>query len=60
MENFPLNEELTWGEGEDVEWSKRVEEHNFTFNPYSTVKLLKYKDALFNEPNEEKLNIRNY
>lgn len=56
MEKFPLNEELTWGEGEDVEWSKRVrEEHNFTFNPYSTVKLLKYKDALFNEPNEEKL-----
>ena len=56
MEKFPLNEKLTWGEGEDVEWSKRVrEEYNFTFNPYSTTKLLKYKEALFNEPNEEKL-----
>ena len=27
MENFPLNDELLWGQGEDVEWSKIVREH---------------------------------
>ena len=57
MEKFPFNVDLTWGEGEDVEWFKRIrEEHDFTFNPYSTTKLLKYKDPLFEKPNEKRLN----
>lgn len=50
MQNFPLNEKLSWGQGEDVEWSIRVRKHyNFSFNDNSTVYLLKYKDRIFNE-----------
>jgi len=41
----PLNEELAWGEGEDVEWSKRVRTKTvFKFNKYSTVRFSKFKD----------------
>ena len=41
----PLDEELAWGESEDVEWSKRVRKKTvFKFNKYSTVKFLKFKD----------------
>ena len=56
MENFPLDENLAWGEGEDVEWSKRIRDQiEFKFNPYSQVKLLKYKPPLFFEPDKNKL-----
>lgn len=37
MQN-PLNEKLFWGEGEDIEWSKRVREKTeFKFNKLSSV-----------------------
>jgi hypothetical protein len=42
MEEFPLDENLVWGQGEDVEWSKRVrEKYDFNMNPYSTVRIIK-------------------
>lgn len=48
MKEFPLNENLTWGEGEDVEWSKQVrQKYEFKFNKYSIVKLQKYKNPQF-------------
>ena len=41
----PLDEELAWGESEDVEWSKRVRTKTvFKFNKYSVVRFLKFKD----------------
>lgn len=49
MIEFPLNETLSWGESEDVEWSKRIrEKYPFQMNEYSTVSFLKYKDKVFN------------
>lgn len=46
MEEFPLNELLTWGQGEDVEWSQRVlSKYNFTMNKNSIVKLIKPRFA---------------
>lgn len=51
MLEFPLNENLVWGEGEDVEWSHRIREtYDFYMNKNSSVKLLKQKDPAFNEP----------
>lgn len=48
MEEFPLNEDLFWGQGEDVEWSKRIrEKYNFSINENSIVRLLKYKNPAF-------------
>ncbi len=48
MQNFPLNEELNWGEGEDVEWSLRVRKHvKFNMNQNSEVRLRKFKDKVF-------------
>jgi len=44
MEQEPLNEDLNWGESEDVEWSKRVlPKYSYRMNKYSKVKLLKDK-----------------
>jgi|SaaInlV_100m_DNA_2_1039680.scaffolds.fasta_scaffold06641_2 hypothetical protein len=41
---YPLNENLSWGEGEDVEWSNRIRHVlNYRCNFNSKVKLLKYK-----------------
>lgn len=41
-----LDENLFWGDGEDVEWSLRVREQTkFQFNPYATVKYTKLKDT---------------
>jgi hypothetical protein len=49
MQRFPLDETLSWGESEDVKWSKQVREHyNFSINTNSSVKLLKLKDRVFN------------
>lgn len=31
----PLNETLTWGESEDIEWSLRVRDQGLRFNPFS-------------------------
>lgn len=48
MEEFPLNENLFWCQGEDVEWSKRIrEKYNFSINKDSIVRLLKYKNPAF-------------
>jgi len=50
MENNKLNENLIWGQGEDVEWSHRVRKKiKFEFNNYSTIKLQKQKDIYFKE-----------
>jgi hypothetical protein len=50
MKEFPLNENLIWGESEDVEWSKRVrQKYNFSMNDKSTVHLLKQKYMDFNQ-----------
>ena len=61
MEEYPLNESLSWGEGEDVLWSKQVrEKYNFNINQNSSVKILKpNKDKVFLEPNDIKINILN-
>jgi hypothetical protein len=60
-----LNEKLKWGQGEDVEWSIRVRKiTNFSINEGSVVKLMKYKDRIFNEPTDIEIsklrNILNY
>jgi len=63
MIEFPLNEALTWGQGEDVQWSKEVRlKYDFDMNTNSTVKLMKSgKDKVFNEPNEDKVTtLKNY
>jgi glycosyltransferase involved in cell wall biosynthesis len=50
MKEFPLNEELSWGEGEDVEWSMRLrKKYDFDMNSNSSVRLLKNKDPIFDE-----------
>lgn len=54
MMEFPLDENLSWGQGEDVYWSQKVrEKYDFSMNPYSTVKSLKFKDPAFNITSEE-------
>lgn len=56
MQQYPLDEKFAWGEGEDVEWSKRVREHcTFSINERSAVKLLRQKDRVFNEIDPELL-----
>jgi len=48
MEEFLLNENLFWGQSEDVEWSKRIrQKYNFSINENSKVQLLKYKNPAF-------------
>lgn len=56
MEEFPLNENLSWGEGEDVLWSKQVrEKYNFNMNKHSKVFIMKpNKDRAFSESDENK------
>ncbi len=50
MEEYPLNEDLVWCQGEDLEWSERIKKkHNISFNINSSVKLLKQKDVIFNQ-----------
>lgn len=56
MQRFPLDESLSWGESEDVLWSRQVREHyKFSINTHSQAKLLKHKDRVFNEITPEKL-----
>ena len=46
FKQYPLNEKLFWGEGEDVEWSLRVREvTRFKMNQKSSVRYLKLKDV---------------
>ena len=57
----PLNEDLLWGESEDVEWSKRVREiTEFKINTQSSVRLLKQKWMDFNFMNDERLKLFKY
>lgn len=45
MLSYPFNENLAWGQGEDVEWSKSIRNFwNYKINFYSKVKTLKMKD----------------
>jgi hypothetical protein len=54
MLEFPLDENLIWCGGEDVEWSKRVrEKYDFSLNKNSIVKLLKQKDKVLNMTDNE-------
>lgn len=50
----PLNEELCWGKGEDVEWSKRVlGKYSYKMNVSSITHLLKAKEVILGRlPNE--------
>lgn len=54
MKEFPLNELLSWGHGEDVVWSMLVrEKYKFNMNINSTVALMKTgKDRVFSEPDQ--------
>lgn len=54
MEEFPLNEDLLWGESEDVEWSKRIRsKYKFSMNTNSIVHLTKQKDTIFKKTSDE-------
>jgi hypothetical protein len=61
MLEYPLNEELIWGQGEDVLWSKQVRlKHDFNMNTNSSVKIIKpNKDRVFNETSDDKIEILN-
>ncbi len=57
---YPLNEKLRWGEGEDIEWSKRIRSKvKFKFNLYSSVSFSKQKDDAYRtwQENTSKLEI---
>jgi len=57
MEKYPLDESKIWGQAEDAEWSERYKkDNNFSINKYSTVKLLKYHDLVFNICSNETIN----
>lgn len=48
MEQFPLDESLTWGQGEDVLWSKQVrQKYTFKINENAVVHLAKQKHQHF-------------
>jgi hypothetical protein len=50
MLEFKLDENLCWGQSEDIVWSKQVsQKYEFTMNTYSVVKLLKYKDLIIKD-----------
>lgn len=50
MLQIPLNESLSWNEGEDIEWSNRVtSSYPLCFNKHSTCHLQKQKDVVFQE-----------
>jgi len=54
MIEFPLDEKLSWGGGEDVSWSKEVrEKYDFSININSTCKCLKMKNKPFEIASEE-------
>jgi len=58
MEAFPLNEDLTAGEAEDVEWSKRVQEFTqLKLNYFSEVSFLKNNLVVIREPGKFRLRL---
>ena len=45
MTQYPLDEDLAWGQSEDIEWSKIVRDKTiFKFNSHSKVRFLKQKN----------------
>lgn len=41
LEEYPFNEHLVYGQGDDVEWSHRVrKKYNFSFNEFSEVRII--------------------
>jgi len=63
MKEYPLDENLLWGESEDVIWSKQIrEKYHFNMNINSTVKLLKQQNNHgFGQPTQQIINIlKNY
>jgi hypothetical protein len=58
MEAFPLNEDLTAGEAEDVEWSKRVQKFTqLKLNSKSEVSFLKNNLVVVREPGKFRLKL---
>jgi len=59
MQEFPLDENRVWGQGEDVEWSYRYKQkYKFYINPNSSVKIIKGKKGPgFKFPTEKTLSI---
>lgn len=56
MLEYPLDERLSWGEGEDVEWSKKIRGvYNFSMNSLSSVRLMVYHHPIFTEISEDQL-----
>ena len=47
MQETPLNEDVVWGEGEDVEWSDRIRnKYKYAMNTLSAVELTHQKDPI--------------
>jgi hypothetical protein len=58
MTHIPLNEGLSWNEGEDIEWSNRItQSYPLCFNPHSTCHLQKQKDVIFEKVTGEDMNL---
>lgn len=56
MEEFPLNEKLGWGHGEDCEWSYLFrQKYPFSINAKSKVHMLKYNHPIFWEVRKDTL-----
>lgn len=58
MLEFPLNENLVWGAGEDIQWSQNVrKKYDFSMNVNSIVKFIKFKEPVWNECSDETIEI---
>lgn len=58
MQEFPLDETLSWGESEDVLWSRQVrQKYKFSMNEKASVQFLKPKDRVFGEIRPETLKL---
>lgn len=54
MMQYPLNEQLVWGQGEDVLWSGQVRtQYEFKINKDSEVKLLRQKEVAYEIADQE-------
>lgn len=54
MMQYPLNEQLVWGQGEDVLWSSQVRtQYEFKMNKDSEVKLLRQKEVAYEIADQE-------
>ena len=54
MLKYPLNEQLIWGQGEDVLWSGQVRtQYEFKMNTDSEVKLLRQKEVAYGIADDE-------